>query len=121
MAPQPMKNPFTAFSCTLVRFYVAKYSLPAAETWAKDHGATDAEIESARQCFASGVETTPYHADRAQVTGNADIGLSIAWRDSAISWAQRNDSVRELWLFGSRTQGEWQAGGLFVLSLPTTS
>jgi hypothetical protein len=45
------------------------------------------------------------------VTGNADIGLSVAWRDSAISWAQRNDSVRELWLFGSRMQGSAKASG----------
>ncbi len=39
-------------SCTLVRFYVAKYSEAAAETWARSHGATDAEIETARKCLA---------------------------------------------------------------------
>ena len=38
-------------SCTLVRFYVAKYSESAAETWARSHGATDAEIETARRCL----------------------------------------------------------------------
>ena len=40
-------------SCTLVRFYVAKYSEAAAETWARSHGATDAEIETARRCLNS--------------------------------------------------------------------
>jgi hypothetical protein len=38
-------------SCTLVRLYVAKYSAPAAESWARSHGATDAEIEAARHCL----------------------------------------------------------------------
>lgn len=37
-------------SCTVVRFYVAKYTLPAAEAWARSKGATDAEIETARKC-----------------------------------------------------------------------
>jgi hypothetical protein len=38
-------------SCTLVRYYVAKYSASAAEMWARGHGATDAEIEVARHCL----------------------------------------------------------------------
>jgi hypothetical protein len=38
-------------SCTVVRFYVAKFSASAAETWARSHGATDAEIEAARRCL----------------------------------------------------------------------
>jgi hypothetical protein len=38
-------------SCTLVRFYVAKYSAEAAEMWARNHGATEAEIEAARRCI----------------------------------------------------------------------
>jgi hypothetical protein len=45
-------------SCTVVRFYVAKYTAPAAEEWARIHGATDAEIESARHCL----QTTPVQA-----------------------------------------------------------
>ena len=32
-------------SCTVVRFYVAKYTAPAAEAWARSKGATEAEIE----------------------------------------------------------------------------
>ena len=38
-------------SCAVVRFYVAKFSAFAAETWARNHGATEAEIEAARHCL----------------------------------------------------------------------
>ena len=38
-------------SCTLVRYYVAKYSADAAEAWARAHGASDAEIATARHCL----------------------------------------------------------------------
>ena len=38
-------------SCSIVRFYVAKFSASAAETWARSHGATEAEIEAARHCL----------------------------------------------------------------------
>jgi hypothetical protein len=38
-------------SCAAVRYYVAKYSAPAAESWARSHGATDGEIEAARRCL----------------------------------------------------------------------
>ena len=38
-------------SCSVVRFYVTKYSAPAAEAWARSKGATDAEIEAARLCI----------------------------------------------------------------------
>ena len=38
-------------SCSLVRFYVAKYSASAAEAYARSHGATDAQIEAARRCL----------------------------------------------------------------------
>jgi hypothetical protein len=43
-------------SCAVVRHYVAKYSAPAAEQWARSKGATDAEIEAARRCLG-GTET----------------------------------------------------------------
>jgi len=46
---------FRRASCTVVRLYVAKYSAAAAETWARSHGATEAEIETARRCLP----TTP--------------------------------------------------------------
>ena len=39
-------------SCTLVRYYVAKYSVPAAEAWARSRGATDADIQIARRCIS---------------------------------------------------------------------
>jgi hypothetical protein len=38
-------------SCSVVRFYVAKYSQGAAESYARSKGANDAEIESARRCL----------------------------------------------------------------------
>lgn len=49
-------------SCTLVRYYVAKYSEAAAENWARSHGATDAEIETARRCLGSAVQTASFAA-----------------------------------------------------------
>jgi hypothetical protein len=45
-------------SCTMVRVYVAKYSVPAAEMWARSHGATDAQIEAARECLKGTTEQT---------------------------------------------------------------
>jgi hypothetical protein len=44
-------RPVGRASCSLVRYYVAKYSAYAAETWARSKGATDAEIQTARQCI----------------------------------------------------------------------
>jgi hypothetical protein len=38
-------------SCSVVRYYVAKYSASAAETWARGQGATEAQIEIARRCL----------------------------------------------------------------------
>jgi hypothetical protein len=50
-------------SCTMVRLYVAKYSAPAAEAWARSHGATDIEIETARQCLGgSSVQSASFAA-----------------------------------------------------------
>jgi hypothetical protein len=45
-------------SCSVVRFYVAKYSAPAAEQWARSKGATDVEIEAARRCLNTGSTRT---------------------------------------------------------------
>lgn len=38
-------------TCSAVRFYVAKYSAWAAESYARSHGASDAQIETARRCL----------------------------------------------------------------------
>jgi hypothetical protein len=43
-------------SCAMVRVYVAKYSASAAEMWARSHGATDAQIEAARDCLKGTAE-----------------------------------------------------------------
>jgi hypothetical protein len=41
-------------SCSVVRYYVAKYSASAAEAYARSKGATEAEIEAARRCLNAG-------------------------------------------------------------------
>ena len=38
-------------SCSIVRFYVARFSVAAAEAWACSKGAKEAEIETARRCL----------------------------------------------------------------------
>jgi hypothetical protein len=38
-------------SCSVVRYYVAKYSAATAEMWARSHGATEAQIDAARRCL----------------------------------------------------------------------
>ena len=53
---------FRRASCSVVRYYVAKYSAAAAETWARSHGATDAEIEAARRCVANAPAQAPTQA-----------------------------------------------------------
>jgi hypothetical protein len=45
-------------SCAMVRVYVAKYSASAAEMWARSHGASDAQIEAARECLKGTTERT---------------------------------------------------------------
>jgi hypothetical protein len=45
-------------SCSVVRYYVAKYSASAAEMWARSHGATEAQIEAARRCLNDGPAQT---------------------------------------------------------------
>jgi len=54
------ERPMHRFSCSLVRFYVAKYSLPAAETWARNQGATEVDIEMARRCLGASVQTASF-------------------------------------------------------------
>ena len=47
----PKARFFAHASCAVVRYYVAKYTIAVAETWARSEGATDAEIETARHCL----------------------------------------------------------------------
>jgi hypothetical protein len=42
---------FHRASCSVVRYYVAKYSASAAEAYARSAGASEAEIEAARRCL----------------------------------------------------------------------
>jgi hypothetical protein len=41
-------------SCSVVRYYVAKYSAAMAEAYARSKGATEAEIAAARRCLDHG-------------------------------------------------------------------
>jgi hypothetical protein len=45
---------FHRASCSVVRYYVAKYSAEMAEAYARGKGASEAEIEAARRCLDSG-------------------------------------------------------------------
>ena len=52
IAEEQFKSRFVArASCTAVRYYVAKYTVAAAESWARSRGATEAQIETARHCL----------------------------------------------------------------------
>jgi hypothetical protein len=62
MAGEPQPGVFRRASCTVVRYYVAKYSVEAAETWARSHGATEAEIETARRCLTNAPVKSPQTA-----------------------------------------------------------
>ena len=70
MAGEPQPGVFRRASCTVVRYYVAKYSAAAAETWARSHGATEAEIEAARRCVAN----APAQAKTPSVTPTVTAG-----------------------------------------------
>nr|WP_245311122.1 hypothetical protein [Bradyrhizobium valentinum] len=50
-AARQADEPIRRSSCALIRYYVAKYSVPAAEAWARSKGATEAEIQTARRCI----------------------------------------------------------------------
>jgi hypothetical protein len=45
------RGPARRASCTLVRYYVARYTAATAEAWARSKGATDAEIRIALGCI----------------------------------------------------------------------
>jgi hypothetical protein len=44
-------GPSRRTSCTLVRYYVARYTAAVAEAWARGKGVSDAEIRTARRCI----------------------------------------------------------------------
>ena len=58
-------GPHRRAPCSVVRFYVAKYTAPAVEAWARKKGASDAEIEAARLCIKDSPAQT---ADQTQPT-----------------------------------------------------
>jgi len=56
-------------SCPVVRYYVAQYSVSAAEQWARSKGASDAEIEAARRCLKPDTTRTAKAAPRPLALG----------------------------------------------------
>ena len=48
---QPKSRFLARASCTVVRYYAAKYTVAAAEQWARSKGASEGEIETARHCL----------------------------------------------------------------------
>ena len=61
---------FGHVSCAVVRYYVAIYSEAAAETWARSHGASNAEIETARHCLHPANVQTANLATKSQVVAS---------------------------------------------------
>ncbi|HYI96435.1 MAG TPA: hypothetical protein VEX68_23020 [Bryobacteraceae bacterium] len=47
------RGPVRRASCAVVRYYVARYTAATAEAWARSKGATDSEIQTARDCIKS--------------------------------------------------------------------
>lgn len=44
--------------CKVVRYYVAKYDVATAESWARNKGATEVQIEDARRCLGGHIEAS---------------------------------------------------------------
>jgi hypothetical protein len=77
-------------SCAVVRFYVAKYSEAAAETWARSHGASDAEIETARRCLhpRANVQT-------ASTAAKSQVPASVLQQEHARNEPDKRDPVQD--------------------------
>ena len=50
-AADETRGPVRRASCALVRYYVARYTAATAEAWARSKGATETEIQTARNCI----------------------------------------------------------------------
>ena len=77
-------------SCAVVRFYVAKYSEAAAETWARSHGASDAEIETARRCL--------HHRANVQTASSAarsQVPAPVSQQERARNEPDKRDPVQD--------------------------
>src|SRR5215467_11430597 len=83
-------TPTAGFSCAVVRFYVAKYSEAAAETWARSHGASDAEIETARRCL----HPRP-NVQIASATAKPQAPAPVTRQEPARSEPDKRDPVQE--------------------------
>ena len=63
-AARQANEPIRRASCALVRYYVAMYTVAAAESWARSKGATDAEIQTARRCIKPQQTALPANQSR---------------------------------------------------------
>ena len=57
-------------SCSVVRYYVTKYSEPAAEAWARSKGASEAEIDAAKRCLTPETTRTARAQTRTMALGS---------------------------------------------------
>ena len=57
-------------SCSVVRFYVARYSAQTAEQWARSKGATETEIATARRCLNADTARTAKAPSRPLALGS---------------------------------------------------
>ena len=84
-------------SCTMVpEIYVARYSASTAEMWARSHGATEAQIEAARECL----KVTP--DETAQATSrfaSATRGRNGAYASSSLKESDSAPTNHGVWAY----------------------
>src|SRR6185437_11125354 len=79
---------FGHVSCAMVRFYVARYSAVAAEKWARSHGASDTEIETARHCL---------HIETASLPTKPPVPAPVTERERDQHEPAKSDSGQDTW------------------------
>ena len=77
-------------SCSVVRFYVAKYSEAAAEKWARNQGASDAEIETARRCLHPRV-----NVQTASTVARSQVPAPVTQQERARNEPDKRDPVQD--------------------------
>lgn len=87
---------FGHVSCAVVRFYVAKYSAGAAEKWARSHGASDTEIETARRCL---------HIETASLPAKSQVPAPVTEQESDRHEPAKSDSGQDT-LHAAPDQGQ---------------
>jgi hypothetical protein len=91
---------FGHVSCSVVRFYVSKYSEAAAERWARGHGAGEAEIETARRCLH------PTYAQTASPAVRSAVLTKVAGQERAQNEPAELNPVQQPSMQGQRANPE---------------